>query len=50
MADNQFQFGEETSTRFATIRYSLISDAKPYLTTVVIVTILLSVWAGLCAS
>jgi hypothetical protein len=50
MTDSRFQSGKETSTRFATFRYSLIGYGKPYLATVLIVTILLSVWAGLCAS
>jgi hypothetical protein len=50
MADRQFQSGKVTSGRSAAIRSDLIGKAKAYATTLLIVTILLSVWAGLCAT
>ena len=44
MAGIHFQSDEEMSERTATTLAALIDAAKPYLMTVLMVTILLSVW------
>ena len=50
MADARFQSDDELSTPAGNAPVELIDGAKPYLAAVLIVTILLSIWAGLCAA
>lgn len=49
MADARFQFEVEMSTSAGKAPAELVGAAKPYLTAVLIVTILLSIWA-VCAA
>jgi hypothetical protein len=50
MRDNSFQIDEETSRTTPTEACGLLEASKPYARAFLIVTILLSVWAGLCAT
>jgi hypothetical protein len=45
-----FQSEEENPSPATTEQVGLITASKPYFTACVIVTVLLSVWAGLCAA
>ena len=50
MRDILVQMSEETSGRTVKPVSGLLEASKPYITAFLIVTILLSVWAGLCAA
>jgi hypothetical protein len=49
MPDMRFQSDKEISTQTGGTLAGLMEAAKPYLTAVLIVTILLSIWIGLRA-
>jgi hypothetical protein len=50
MATLHFQSGKETSASGRASFGAVIAAAKPYLAAVLIVTILLFIWIGLCAA
>ncbi len=50
MRDIFIQADEETSKIIRKQQYGLLDASKPYFTALIIITMLLSLWAGLCAS
>jgi hypothetical protein len=49
MTDMHLQSSEETLWSSQAPRPAAIGGVKPYLTAVLVVTLLMSVWAGLCS-
>jgi hypothetical protein len=50
MRDSFIQPAQETFSAMEKYRRWVLEAAKPYLTAFLIVTLLLTVWAGLCAA
>jgi hypothetical protein len=50
MRETRIEVGEETSGKIVRPEISLLEASKRYITVFLIMTILLSVWAGLCAT
>jgi hypothetical protein len=50
MPDASSKSDEETNNTFGQMLSTLLETAKPYLAAAAIVTILISIWIGLCAT
>jgi hypothetical protein len=50
MRESSIQIDEETSRIIPRQEYGLLEASKPYIMAFLIVTILLAVWVGLCAT